>query len=49
MYRDVFIRVYDVEAIAKVDELRKNGINLTELLVKAIIEYEIKPELELVS
>ena len=49
MYRDVFIRVFDVEAIAKVDELRMNGINLTELFVKAVIECEIKPELELVS
>ena len=49
MYRDVFIRVYDVEAITKVDLLREKGINITELLVKAIIEYEIKPELELVS
>lgn len=49
MYRDVVIRVYDVKAISKVDALRENGINITELLIKAIIEYEIKPELELVS
>ena len=49
MYRDVFIRVYDEEAISKVDTLREKGVNITELLVKAIKEYEIKPELELVS
>lgn len=49
MYRDVTIRAYDEEIIRKIDELRENGINITELLLKAIMQAEIKKELYLMS
>ena len=49
MYRDVFVRVYDVEAISKVDALRENGINLTELVLNAIKDYQLNEIREPVS
>jgi hypothetical protein len=49
MYRDVYVRAYEEEEIAKIDELREKGVNITELLLKAIMNCEIEPELELVS
>ncbi len=39
MYRDLTIRVYDTQAIEKIDWLRINGIDVTEILTKALIEY----------
>ena len=49
MYRDVAIRAYDEEIIRKIDELRENGVNITELLLNAIMQAEIKKELYLMS
>lgn len=49
MYRDVFIRAYEEEEVAKIDELREAGVNLTKLFLNAIREYKIETELELVS
>ena len=49
MYRDVAIRAYDEEIIKKIDELRENGVNITELLLKAIKEYQLNEIRELVS
>lgn len=44
MYRDVFIRAYGEEEIEKIDQLRQAGVNLTELLLNAIMEYKIIEE-----
>ncbi len=40
MYRDLTIRVYDTKAIEKVDWLKLNGIDVTEILTKALMEYQ---------
>ncbi len=39
MYRDLTIRVYDTKAIEKIDWLREQGIDVTEIIIKALIEY----------
>jgi len=49
MYRDITIRAYSDEDINKIDRLRAVGVNITELVLKAIRDYEIETELELVS
>lgn len=36
MYRDITIRVYGEKHCKAVDKLRKNGVNITELLTLAI-------------
>ena len=42
MYREVVIRTYGEEANKKVDDLRRSGIDMTELLTNAIMEADIK-------
>jgi len=49
MYRDITVRAYDEETIKKIDELRISGVNITELVLKAIMSYSQEAELELVS
>lgn len=36
LYRDITIRVYGEKHCKVVDKLRKNGVNITELLTQAI-------------
>ena len=38
MYREIIIRAYDKDEIAQIDLSRELGINLTELVLKAIME-----------
>lgn len=38
MFREIVIRTYEEEEIAQIDLIRKLGINLTELVLKAIME-----------
>lgn len=49
MYRDITVRAYDEKEIAKIDELRASGVNITELVLKAIMSHSQEAELELVS
>jgi hypothetical protein len=39
LYRDINVRLYGSELCDKVDTLRQKGINLTELIKKAINDY----------
>lgn len=41
MFRDLFLRFYSPQIIQKVDLLRTEGINITELIEKFILNYEI--------
>lgn len=38
MYREIIIRAYAKDEIAQIDLIRELGINLTELVLKAIME-----------
>jgi hypothetical protein len=44
MFREIVIRAYSEEEIAQIDLIRSSGINLTELLLSAIMQIEIKPK-----
>ena len=41
-YREIVVRAYGQRAIKKVDLLRKSGINMTDLIMKAIMSANIK-------
>jgi hypothetical protein len=42
MYRELVVRAYGEEAIKKVDKLRKSGIDMTDLIMSAIMTADIK-------
>ena len=42
MYRELVIRAYGEEAIKKVDKLRKSGVDMTDLIMSAIMTADIK-------
>ena len=46
LYRDIDIRVYGTDKTEKVDKLRKSGINITNLIVDAIMKADINKILE---
>jgi hypothetical protein len=37
MYRELVVRAYGEEAIKKIDQLRQSGINMTELVLSAVM------------
>ena len=46
MYRELVVRAYGEEAIKKVDKLRKSGIDMTDLIISAIMTADIKEVLK---
>ena len=42
MYRELVVRAYGEEAIKKVDKLRKSGVDMTDLIMSAIMTADIK-------
>ncbi len=42
MYREIVVRVFGEEAVSKVDNLRKAGIDFTDLVYTAIMAYEVE-------
>jgi hypothetical protein len=44
MFREIVIRAYSEEEIAQIDLIRSSGINLTELVLSAIMSLDIKPK-----
>lgn len=46
MYREIVVRAYGEEAIKKVDDLRKSGIDMTDLIMSAIMTADIEKLLE---
>jgi hypothetical protein len=46
MYRELVVRAYGEEAIKKVDKLRKSGIDMTDLIMSAIMLADIKAVLK---
>ena len=44
MYREIVIRAYGDAEIAQIDLIRELGINLTELVLSAIMNFDVKPK-----
>ena len=42
MYRELIVRAYRKEAIKKIDLLRQSGINITELVLSAVMLADIE-------
>ena len=42
MYRELVVRAYGEEAIKKIDQLRQSGINITELVLSAVMLADIE-------
>ena len=42
MYRELVIKAYGEEAIKKIDDLRNAGINITELVLSAVMLADIE-------
>jgi hypothetical protein len=42
MYRELVVRAYSDEAIKKIDKIRRYGINMTDLVIDAIMRVDIK-------
>jgi hypothetical protein len=42
MYRELVVRAYGEEAIKKIDQLRQSGINMTELILSAVMLADIE-------
>jgi hypothetical protein len=42
MYRELVVRAYGEEAIKKIDQLRQSGINMTELVLSAVMLADIE-------
>jgi hypothetical protein len=42
MYRELVVRAYSDEAIKKIDKIRRYGINMTDLVIDAIMRADIK-------
>ena len=46
MYRELVVRAYGEEAIKKIDKLRKSGVDMTDLIMSAIMLADIKEVLK---
>ena len=46
MYRELVVRAYAKDAIKKIDKLRKSGIDMTDLILSAVMLVDIKEELK---
>lgn len=44
MFRDLFIRLYSPNCIKKIDLMRAKGLDITNLIEKFILSYEIGGE-----
>ena len=42
MYRELVVRAYGEEAVKKIDLLRQSGINITELVLSAVMLADIE-------
>jgi hypothetical protein len=42
MYRELVVRAYGKETIKKIDQLRQSGINMTELVLSAVMLADIE-------
>ena len=42
MYRELVVRAYGEETIKKIDLLRQSGINLTELVLSAVMLADVE-------
>lgn len=42
MYREIVVRAYGEEAIARIDQLRLAGINMTDLVLSAVMLADIE-------
>lgn len=42
MYREIMVRVFGKDAVNKVDMLRQIGIDFTDLVYTAVMEYEVE-------
>lgn len=42
MYRELVVRAYSDEAIKKIDKIRKSGIDMTDLVIDAIMSVDIE-------
>ena len=42
MYRELVIKTYGKKAIKKIDQLRQSGINITELVLSAVMLADIE-------
>ena len=42
MYRELVVRAYGNEAIKKIDKIRKSGIDMTDLVIDAIMSVDIE-------
>ena len=42
MYREIVIKAYGEEAIKKIDLIRNNGINMTDLVLSAVMLADIE-------
>ena len=47
IYVDLTTRFYSQDAIKKVSELRKNGVNITDLFYSAVMTADIEKLLEI--
>lgn len=41
-FRELVVRAYGKETIKKIDQLRQSGINITELVLTAIMQADIE-------
>ena len=46
MYRELVVRAYGEEAVKKIDQLRQSGINMTELVLSAVMLADIEQVLK---
>ena len=46
MYRELVTRAYGKEAIKKIDDLRSAGVNMTDLVLSAVMLADIEELLE---
>lgn len=46
MYRELVIRAYGDEAIKKIGQLRRAGVNITELVLSAVMLADVKEVLK---
>jgi hypothetical protein len=42
MYRELVVRAYGEEVIKRIDQLRQSGINMTELVLSAVMLADIE-------
>ena len=42
MYRELLVKAYGKEAVKKIDLLRQSGINITELVLSAVMLADIE-------